>query len=238
FIGRFLSQVAENRIVDSWYERWRVIPMEVKAAALCIYIFFDALAIILFFNYTWDVNQLLILFDNLNVKALVFIFALSQIALFPFIMWVWRKKERSGKAPFNRITLLLLLLIFFSGLLVIHPMYRPDTDFLKAAKSVSDNLDKNASIVFSGKKDDSNPFMFYSVQRHGWSYNLIAFHSTGWEELKKYKNDGAEYLAVMKKNRCLASDHPMSKEIISYLEQLNIYHEDPYITIYILDNIP
>jgi len=238
FIGRFLCRMSEGALFDSWYRWWRSIPKAALAAMMSLYLFFDCLVFYIFFSAPWDAVKLKSQIAGLNMKSLLIWFVASQVVLICGILLIWKKDTftRAINAPRNAA--LIVVMIFVTGIIVFHPMYHLDMDYIDAAKSISAKLDRDAKVAFVGKKDNADPFIFYSSQTTAWDYNTKIFLRRDWEKLIEIRDAGAQYMAVMRKNRFIQPDHPLSGEINSYLLQLSIYYEDAYITIYDLASIP
>lgn len=237
-IGRFLCQMSENNLADSWYGWWRAIPKAVLAFVLSLYIFFDCFVFYIFFSSPWDVVQLKSQIASLDLKLIFIIFVVSQIVLVLGILSLMKTEilKRGFNTP--RPAVIFIALIFITGLIVIHPMYQTEMDYIDAAESISANLDKDAKVAFVGRKDNADPFIFYSSQTIAWDYNTKIFLWRKWDKLIEIRDSGAEYLTVMRNNRFVQPEHKLFPEINSYLSQLDVVFEDEHITIYNLSSIP
>ena len=174
---------------------------------------------------------------DLNITALLIGFAISQAVLIPVMMTIWRTESSRPIGPRPANAAILIILVFLSGLFVLHPMYRIDLDYIEAAKSVRANLSEDAKVIFSGKKDDADPFIFYSGMR-GWALHPAKFCTSGWDVIEGYTTEGAEYFTIMKSNRYIQPGHEKYPITMSYIAQLEVVYNDALVTIYDLSGKP
>ncbi len=251
-IGRFIYQIREGNLAGAWQNWWKSIPTVVWVAALSLFLFFDGVVIYLFFTQPWDAEALKELVKSLKIVPLFIAFAVSMAVLIPGIMYIIRREQSKFARPRPFVALLLLAFIFVTGLFVLHPMYRLELDYLEAGKSVqafAEDHDAVGKVIFAGKKDDADPFIFYSEMR-GWAFNPATFLyltkddprekaelgepgiNRGWAFLDKYIKEGADYLAVMKGNRYIQDSYERSGEVNAELAKLKPGYEDAVVTIY------
>ena len=231
FIGRFLHQLATGNLKGAWQRWWLVIPREVIAVSLSLYLFFDGIVIYLFFTQPWDTEALKALLGNLNITKLFTIFALSQAALIPFVLALWRRESPRRLNPHPTVAAVLIILILITGLFVLHPMYRVDTDYLEAGKSIQKHLSPDAKVMFAGKKDDADPFIYYAHMR-GWAFNPSRLLKDGWSAIEEPVSEGAQYLAIMNSNRYIQPEYEKSDVVMGYLSNFDVSYRDAFITIY------
>jgi heme/copper-type cytochrome/quinol oxidase subunit 4 len=231
FIGRFLYQMAAGKLQGAWQRWWLRIPREVIVVALSLYFFFDGMVIYLFFTQPWDIEALKGLLRELNITKLFIAFAISQAVFIPLVLWIWRKESSRPIGPRPANAAILVILILATGLFVLYPMYRIDMDYLEAGKSVRQELGPDAKVMFAGKKDDADPFIFYSYM-HGWAFNPARLLKDGWSAIEEPVSEGAQYLAVMNTNRYIQPGYAKSDEIMGYLNKFEILYKDAFITVY------
>jgi len=230
-IGRFLYQVATGKLQGAWQRWWLMIPREVIAVALSLYLFFDGLVVYLFLTSPWDIEALKGLLRELNIIKLFIAFAITQAIFIPLVLWIWRKESPRliGPRPVNAA--ILIVFILATGVFVLHPMYRVDYDYLEAGNSVHQKLGADAKVMFAGKKDDADPFIFYAYM-HGWAFNPARLLKDGWSPIEEPVSEGAQYLAVMNANRYIQQDYDKSNVIMEYLGVFDVIYKDAFVTIY------
>ena len=235
-IGRFLYQLSSGTLHDSWSDAWIAIPSAIKIIALSIYIFLDILMIYFFYSFPWDYYTISETLSGLNIKIILLIFIISQITLIPTIVFLSRLYSRIRITSSPKLAIVFLILILITGLFPLAPMYRVDTDYLKAAKTVDEVLPDNAKIVFSGKKTDADPLIFYS-NRWGYEFNPVDLYYYGFAVKNKFPDVRLEYFVIMNENKHIQQDHPFSGNIMNLLNQLDIVYSDSIITIYSLEKM-
>lgn len=233
-IGRFLYQMAEGSLKDSWYPWWLAIPRWVKAVLLSVYIFLDCFVLYMFFMSPWDAEQMWNVLAGISIGNIVVAFIISQIVLIPLILFLWNQCQKNEERISKSLPSIIIALILLTGWAILSPTYKIDTDYINAGKSVASFVSEDEKVVFIGKKDDGDPFLYYSGLT-GWVTNTAIIYNDGWSVIDSYVDQGAEYLAVMKTNRYILADHQYSEKINRELEKLDVVFEDDYVRIY---NLP
>jgi 4-amino-4-deoxy-L-arabinose transferase-like glycosyltransferase len=230
-IGRFLYQMAEGSLKDSWYSWWLAIPGWVKTVLLSVYIFLDFFVLYMFFKSPWDAEKMWSVLSGISIGTLVVGFIISQIILIPLIMFLWNRYRKNEERISKSLPSIIIALIMLTGMVILGPTYKIDTDYIKAGESVAEFTSENGKVVFIGKKDDGDPFVYYSGLT-GWVTNTAKFYNDDWSEFDSFVDQGAEYLAVMKSNRYIQPDHQYSEKINRELGKLDVAFEDDYVRIY------